>query len=554
MKKRALEHLIQNILEEKLKEGIIKNPARVLLERPPREELGDFSTNLAMLLSRKEQKPPRQIAELIVPSIEALDCVERVTVEGQGFINIHIKRECWFETLREILEKRDSYGDCPHVGNGRKVQVEFVSANPTGPLHIGHGRGAAVGDALANILSSAGYEVTKEYYINDVGRQMSMLGYSLYVRYLELLGKNIPLPEDHYQGEYIREIAQSFLQKYGTEYAEDPFEKHSQLFIEFAKDSILSGIKKDLEDFGVSFDVWFSEKSLFERGLVDATIEELKARGVVYEKEGALWFRTTGFGDDKDRVLIKNDGSTTYFASDVAYHREKLLRGFHTIVDVWGADHHGYAPRIRALFSALGEDPERLKIVLIQLVSLKRGGRPVAMSTRKAEFVTLREVMDEVGKDAVRFIFLTRKADAHLEFDLELAKRQAPENPVYYVQYCHARIMSILEFARKNNITIPHSPSTRLLERLELKEELSIIKHLSRFEEVVESSASSFEPHRVTFYLRELAGLFHPYYNTHRVVSEDSELSSARLTLCMATAEVVRKGLRLLGVEAPSKM
>ncbi len=554
MKKRELESIIQNILDRLTEEGRINGPARVMLERPPREELGDFSTNVAMLLSRSEQRPPRQIAELIVPSIDALECVARSTVEGPGFINIHLKKECWYEVLKEILEKKHSYGDCPHVGEGKKVQVEFVSANPTGPLHIGHGRGAAVGDALSNILKAAGYDVTREYYINDVGRQMTILGHSLYIRYLELLGKDVTLPGDHYQGDYIRHIAEEFLKRYGREHAQTPFDECRELFIEFAKDSILSGIKKDLEDFGVRFDHWFSEKTLFERNLVEATIEELKGRGVVYEKDGALWFRTTMFGDDKDRVLIKNDGSTTYFASDVAYHHEKLRRGFHTIVDVWGADHHGYAPRMRALLSALGEDPERLRIILIQLVSLKRGGKPVAMSTRKAEFVTLREVMDEVGRDAARFIFLTRKADAHLEFDLELAKSQAPENPVYYVQYCHARIMSILEFARERGITVPDTPSVELLGRLELKEELDLIKHLSRLDEVVETAATSLEPHRVTFYLRELAALFHPYYNTHRVVSEDKTLSSARLILCRATAEVVRKGLGLLGVDAPSRM
>ncbi len=554
MKKRELEQLIQKIVDEKVEEGAIKSPVKVMLERPPREELGDFSTNVAMLLTKSERKPPRQIAELLVPSIEALGCVEDVRVEGPGFINIYLNKDCWYETLKEILQKRGSYGDCPHVGGGKKVQVEFVSANPTGPLHIGHGRGAAVGDALSRILEAAGYQITREYYINDVGKQMTILGHSLYIRYLELLGKDVTLPEDHYQGDYIKDIAEEFLKRQGKKYAEVPFEECSQLFIEFAKDSILSGIKKDLEDFGVHFDVWFSEKTLFQENLVETTIEELKARGVIYEKDGALWFKTTEFGDDKDRVLVKQDGSTTYFASDIAYHRDKLRRGFHTIVDIWGADHHGYAPRIRALFSALGEDPERLKIILIQLVSLKRGGKPVAMSTRKAEFVTLREVIDEVGKDAARFIFLTRKADAHLEFDLELARRQAPENPVYYVQYCHARIMSILEFAKEKGLDIPDAPQTELLRRLDLKEELNIIKHLSRLEEVVESAATSFEPHRVTFYLRELAALFHPYYNTHRVVSEDTELSLARLTLCRATAEVVRKGLRLLGVDAPSRM
>ena len=554
MKKRELETLIQPVIEQAVEEGLLSASAKVVLERPPREELGDFSTNIAMVLSRSERRPPRQIAEAIAPLIEALDCVDDVAVEGPGFINIYLKRNCWYDTLKEILLEKGSYGDCPYIGNGKNIQVEFVSANPTGPLHIGHGRGAAVGDALARILKAAGYRVTKEYYINDVGRQMSILGYSLYVRYLQLLGRDIELPEDHYQGSYMVDIAKEFLSTHGERYASTPFDECKELFIEFAKDSILSGIKEDLKQFGVEFDQWFSEKSLFERGLVQSTIEQLRQKGVIYEKEGALWFRTTEFGDDKDRVVVKQDGSTTYFASDIAYHRDKLERGFHTIVDVWGADHHGYIARIKALLGGLGEPADRLKVILIQLVSLKRGGKPVAMSTRKAEFVTLREVIQEVGRDAARFIFLTRKSDAHLEFDLELARRQAPENPVYYVQYCHARIMSILEFASQRGIELPEDPPVELLARLTEREEIGLIKELSRLEEVVAASATSLEPHRLTFYLRELASQFHPYYNSHRVVSDDRELTMARLILCRATAEVVKKGLLLLGVEAPNKM
>lgn len=521
----------------------------IIVERSKKEEFGDFSTNMAMLLAPLEKKPPRDIAGILAGKIASMPPVTRAEVAGPGFINIFLDKSYWFSILEEIIKKGPSFGRLD-AGKGRKVQVEFVSANPTGPLHIGHGRNAAVGDTLANILDAAGYDVMREYYINDVGRQVHTLGESVRLRLLELQGEKVEFPEDFYRGEYIKDIARDYMTKYGRldKAASAPELK------DFAREAMLERIRKDLDDFGVRFDVWYSEKSLHDKGLVAETIDELRRRGFIYESEGALWMRTTDFGDDKDRVIIKADKSMTYFASDIAYHRDKIERGFSSMIDVWGADHHGYEARIRALFKALGADDSRLKIVFIQLVALLRKGVPVAMGKREGEFVTLRQVMDEVGKDACRFFFLMRKSDAHLDFDLELAKSQAPENPVYYVQYGHARIKSIIAFAAEKNIKVPETVSAATLDTLNVREEIEIIKHLGMFEEVVERSAASMEPHRVTFYLMELAGLFHPYYNRNRVVTDDAGLTAARLLLCSAVGNVVANGLNLLGVEAPSKM
>lgn len=547
--------IVKEALESARKDGLIKTgevPA-CSVDTSKKEEFGDYSTNAAMLLAPLEKKPPRQIAEVIKDRIAAFPQVDKCEVAGPGFINIFLKKSYWTAVLEDIVRQGPGFGRSD-VGAGKKVQVEFVSANPTGPLHIGHGRGAAVGDALANILKAAGYDVSREYYINDVGRQMETLGRSVFLRHQELLGKKITFPEDSYKGEYIKEVAADFISKDGERYKEAPEADAVPAFSLFAGAALLERIRKDLKDFGVEFDRWYSEKSLVGKGLVEATIEELKKRGCIYEAEGALWFKTTGFGDDKDRVLRKADGSRTYFASDIAYHREKIERGFDTIVDVWGADHHGYEGRVRALVKALGYDDSVLKIIFIQLVALLRKGVPVPMGKREGEFVTLRQVMDEVGVDACRFFFLMRRSDAHLDFDLELAKSQAPENPVYYVQYCHARIKSIIGFAREKGAVVPEDFDSGLLSRLDQKDEVELIKHLGSFGEVVERSAVAMEPHRVTFYLMELAGLFHPYYNRNRVVTEDTELTGARLLLCEAVATVAANGLRLLGVSAPDKM
>ena len=542
--------IIKNAVDGARSEGVITSEKlpEIVLDKPKKEEFGDFSTNIAMLLAPVEKKAPRDIAKAIADRISATADIEKCEVAGPGFINIFLKKSFWLGILEDIIRSGAGYGRS-EVGRGQRVQVEFVSANPTGPLHIGHGRGAAVGDALSNILKAAGYEVSKEYYINDAGRQVLTLGESVRLRIEEIKGRTIEFPQDFYKGEYIKEIAAEYLEKYGAPGAEG-----APSLKDFGSNAMLENIKRDLRDFGIEFDSWFSERSLDDTGMVAATIEELKSKGHVYESEGALWFRTTDFGDDKDRVLIKADGERTYFASDIAYHRDKIERGFSSIVNIWGADHHGYEGRIRALLKALGHDDSVLKIIFIQLVALLRGGVPVAMGKREGEFVTLRQVMDEVGKDACRFFFLMRRSDAQLDFDLDLAKSQAPENPVYYVQYCHARIKSIISFALEKGFAVPEHFDAKLLSRLDQKEEAEIIRHLGSFGEVVERSAEAMEPHRVTFYLMDLAALFHPYYNKNRVVTDDPELTAARLLLCNAVATVTANGLGLLGVSAPEKM
>lgn len=527
----------------------------IILEKPKREEFGDFATNAAMLIASKEGKQPRKVAEFIVKEIsDKTGIIKKLEIAGPGFINIFIAQDCWKKILKDIETAGDKYGHTD-IGKGKKILLEFVSANPTGPLHIGHARGAAVGDTLANLLKAGGYDVTKEYYVNDRGVQVYTLGNSVRFRYLELQGKEVEPPQDYYKGGYVKDIARDFAARYGNDADVESTEVIIR-FVDFAKDALLAQIQKDLEDFGVVFDVWFSEKEkLYDASPVPVfqALDELEAKGVIFPDDGAMWFRTMDFGDDKDRVLRKKDGEFTYFASDVAYHKNKIERGFDTIINIWGADHHGYEARVRAVFKAFDKDDKMLKIVFIQLVALLRNGAPVAMGKREGEFITLRQVMDEVGKDACRFFFLMRKSDAHLDFDLELAKKQAPENPVFYVQYAHARICSIIKHARENNISIPAYEEIDL-SLLNQDEELAIIKTLASFPDIIEGCASSLEPHRLTFYLQELAGIFHPYYNKNRVVTDNIELSKARLFLCNAVKIVIKNGLSLLNVSAPEVM
>jgi len=402
-------------------------------------------------------------------------------------------------------------------------------------------------------MKLAGYQVCREYYINDIGNQMLTLGRSVYLRYLELSGKKIDFPGNHYQGEYIREIAHEIRNGQNGKYLEMSEESAVPFFTSYASDYIMRGIKKDLEDFGVYFDTWYSEKQIFEEDLISKVLDELKTKDCLYQKDNAVWFQAARFGDEKDRVIIKADGLPTYFASDIAYHKQKYDRGFDCIINIWGADHHGYIPRIKAVIQALGKDQESLKVLLVQLVNLLRDGKPVAMSTRSGEFTTLREVMDEVGKDAARYLFLTRRSDSHLDFDLELAKRQNDENPVYYVQYAHARISSIIEFAKSKGMDLQQIKGSNV-ELLTLPEEMTLIKNLCRFPDVIEGCVSSLEPHRITIYLGELVGEFHAYYNKYRVVTDDYELSLARLYLVSAVRQVIRNSLQILGVTAPEKM
>ncbi len=522
----------------------------LVIEVPNHAEHGDFASNLAMTLARDEKKPPRQIAEILVKELAVADSFfDRIEIAGPGFINFFVSKDVWRQGLHTITAAGNDYGKSP-VGEGKRVQVEFVSANPTGPLHIGHGRGAATGDAIASILSAAGFDVVREYYINDAGNQMDTLGRSVYLRYRELLGHPVEFPQNCYQGAYIRDIARDLVTKYGARYLDTAEEDAVRFCARVGGDVILQGIRKDLEDFGVVHDTWFSEQTLFDNGNVSDAISYMREKGLLYENDGALWFRTTDFGDDKDRVVVRGNGVTTYFASDIAYHREKFAQGFDIVVDVWGADHHGYVPRLKSVVQGLGRNPDDLRIVLVQLVALLRDGAPVAMSTRSGEFVTLKEVVDEVGRDAARFFFLMRRSDSQLDFDLELAKRQNAENPVYYVQYAHARICSIFESAREKGL----EPADRSLSLLGTPEEMSLIKTLVEFPDVVAASALSFEPHRVPYYLQELAGQFHSFYNRNRVLGDDSELSRARLYLLKCTAQVLKNGLLLLGVSAPERM
>lgn len=525
----------------------------IVLEVPAHADHGDFATNLAMLLARAEKKAPRKIAEELLLALGAGDGLWRqVEIAGPGFINFFLANRCWYGVLDDITRAGADFGRS-QCGAGKKVQVEFVSANPTGPLHIGHGRGAATGDAVAALLAHTGYHVEREYYINDAGNQMQTLGLSLYLRYRELLGEAVEFPATCYQGDYIRELARIVVNQEGRRLLDLGEDDALRYFARFGGDRILAGIDEDLQAFGVRFDRWYSEQSLYDRGEVARGIELVRERQLAYEQEGALWFRTTAYGDDKDRVLVRSNGATTYFASDVAYHKEKFDRGYDMVIDVWGADHHGYVPRMKAALTGLGRSPEDLQVILVQLVNLLRGGRPVAMSTRSGEFVTLREVIDEVGRDACRFFFLMRRSDSQLDFDLELAKQQSNDNPVYYVQYAHARVCSINRAAVEQGLRVPELGEVDF-DRLLLADELALAKYLAQFPETLVAAAQSFAPHRVVFYLQELAAQFHSYYNRNRVISEDLETTRARLYLVNCVRIVLHNALRLLGVSAPEKM
>lgn len=526
------------------------------IEVPGRVDHGDFAVNVAMMLARAEKKAPRQIAQTVVEKLEEVQeevgLWKKVEIAGPGFINFFLHARCWYAVLDDIYAQHETFGRS-EVGRGRRVQVEFVSANPTGPLHIGHGRGAATGDAVAAVLQEAGFEVQREYYVNDAGNQMDTLGRSIYLRYCQLHGQQVDFPEDCYQGDYINDLAKQAQSADGDKYLHQSQQEAVSYFSSFGGGIIKAGIDDDLLSFGIKFDNWYSEQSLYDRGLVKAGIEALTREGYTYEQDDAVWFRTTDFGDDKDRVLVRSNGVTTYFASDVAYHREKYERGFDTVIDVWGADHHGYVPRMKAVLAALGRNPEDLQVVLVQLVNLLRDGEQIAMSTRAGKFVTLKEVIDEVGSDACRFFFLMRRSDSKLDFDLELAKKQSTENPVFYVQYAHARVCSINRNAQDAGLQLPTTAMVNL-ELLQLPEELALAKLLSRYPEVIVGAALEHEPHRVTFYLQELAAKFHSYYNQHRVVIDDVATSSARLCLVNAVRIVLANALRVLGVSAPEKM
>jgi arginyl-tRNA synthetase len=527
---------------------------KIEIEVPKNEIHGDFSTNIAMIMASTQKKAPRKIAEQIIDTLEDHDnLITKTEIAGPGFINFFINIESWQKVLRDIHAAGDDYGR-NDMGQGEKFQIEFVSSNPTGPLHVGHGRGAAVGDSVGNILGFCGYDVQKEYYINDAGRQIETLGRSVFLRYQELLGKQIDFPKDCYQGAYIQDIATIIQEKYAQDLDAMPDDTAIAYCARVAAGIIIKGIRQDLEMFGVSFNRWFSEQSLYDSGSVDQVIAELQERNIVYEKDGATWFKTSEYQDEKDRVIVRQNGQKTYFASDVAYHLDKYRRGFEKVIDVWGADHHGYIPRMTASIEALGYRRDQFEVILVQLVNLLRGGEPVAMSTRAGEFITLKDVVNEVGTDAARFLFLTRHYESPLDFDLELAKKKTNENPVYYVQYVHARISSIIKKGKERGVIDHAADQDMALNRLVEPEEIQLIRTLDQFPEVVKKGANFREPHRITYFLMNLASAFHSYYNKHRVLADDPALVQARLSLVMAVRRIIRIGLTLLGVSAPEKM
>mgnify|MGYP001123427449 CR=1 FL=1 len=589
--KSELQHLVGAALDALRAQGILGDDQAEqapLIERARDPAHGDFATNIAMVLAKRARAKPRDLAERLVAALPASPLIDRVEVAGPGFINFRLAADAYHALVPEVLRQGPAFGRSD-IGKGKRVQVEFVSANPTGPLHVGHGRGAAYGAVVADLLAAIGFDLHREYYVNDAGRQMDILGTSVWLRYLELCGEELDFPSNGYKGDYVWDIAASLHREHGDDYRLDAAEVHKGLpadevegqaggdkeayidglianakrllgdnryrfVFELALNTILDDIRGDLGEFGVHYQEWYSERSLTESGAVNRAIQQLREADQVYENAGALWFRSTAFGDEKDRVVIRDNGQTTYFASDIAYHMDKLERGFERVIDVWGADHHGYIPRVKAALTALGDNAERLDVLLVQFAVLYRGGEKVQMSTRSGDFVTLRQLRKEVGRDAARFFYVMRRCEQHMDFDLDLAKSQSADNPVYYVQYAHARVESVLHQAADRGMAIEPSGGTTNLERLVEDHEQALLKTLVRYPEVVETAALNEEPHQLTNYLRELANDFHSYYNAHQFLVEDSALRDARIKLILATRQVLRNGLGLIGVSAPEQM
>ena len=560
---------------EILREGALRFSAEEIplsIERPANPEHGDYASNIALQLSKRLRRNPRQIAEEIAkasaPALAATGLFEPLTVAGAGFLNIRVKPEAKLEVIRQVLEHGKDYGRVK-TEKEESIQIEFVSANPTGPLHVGHGRGAAYGDSLAKLLEFAGARVTREFYVNDAGRQMDILALSVWLRYLQMRNMDVPFPEEGYRGDYVRDIAARLADENLAGKADfsgvlpDADAEIDRLIDlakttlgdgwkrvhRFALDAMLADQREDLAAFRVSFDHWSSEQALHDKGLIDKALRLLQARGHLFEQGGALWFRSSAFGDVKDRVVRRENGQYTYFASDIAYHLDKFERGFDRVIDVWGADHHGYVPRVKGALEAFGLDPGRLEIALVQFAVLYRNGEKVAMGKRSGEFVTLRELREEVGNDAARFFYVLRKSDQHLDFDLDLAKSESSDNPVYYVQYAHARVCSV--FAQIERWDFPKNLS---LEPLKSDRELLLAQRLAEFPELILTAARERSPHSLAFYLRELAAEFHSYYNAERILVDDETLRSARLALSAAVRQTLANGLSLLGVSAPEKM
>lgn len=592
--KEQIESLLLAAFNQLIKDEVIPEDTqpRINIDRTKDKSHGDLASNLAMMLAKPAKKNPRELAGLIIAALPESDAVEKVEIAGPGFINFFLDPASQYSVIKTVLQEQGEYGKS-QVGAGQKVQIEYVSANPTGPLHVGHGRGAAYGATVANVMAAAGFDVHKEYYVNDAGRQMNILAASVWLRYLENQGVELTFPSNGYKGEYIKDIAASIADSSGNTYvksSDDVFanvpadetedadgnksgdkEAHIDGLIENARDllgeagysvffdaalgSILGDIREDLAEFGVVYDEWFSERSLTTNGHIDKALSKLKELGHTYEKEGAIWFKSTAFGDDKDRVVVRDNGQSTYFASDIAYHLNKFERGFDRVINIWGADHHGYIARVKASLEALALDKDKLDVLLVQFAILYRGGEKVQMSTRSGSFVTLRELRDEVGNDAARFFYVTRKSEQHMDFDLDLAKSQSKDNPVYYIQYAHARACSVQRKCAEEGKPWDKALGEANLTELSSEYEIDLTNKLSQYPEVVERAALNHEPHQVATYLRELANMYHTWYNNSGKVIEAEDISrNALLTLTEAVRVVLNNGLTLLGVSAPSSM
>lgn len=525
----------------------------IVLEVPKDKAHGDLATNAAMQLTRIAKKNPRQIAETIIENLDFSKAgIEKADIAGPGFINFTLGKSYLYPVLEQVFVQGENYGRTTK-GNGQKIEVEFVSANPTGSLHLGHARGAAVGDALCNVLDFAGYEVTREYYINDAGNQVVNLSKSIEARYLQELGQDAEMPEDGYHGEDIKGFANELVAEKGDALLSLSPEDRAVFLRKYGLEKELAKIKRDLGRFRVGFDIWYSETSLYENGLVEASLKDLRDKGQIYEQDGATWLRTTEYGDDKDRVLVKNDGTYTYLTPDIAYHRDKYARGYDQMINIWGADHHGYIPRMKAAMQAIGNDPAKLTVLIAQMVSLFQDGEKVKMSKRTGKAVTMVDLMDEVGVDAIRYFFTMRSMDSHLDFDMDLAISTSNENPVYYVQYAHARVCSIFRQAEEQGIAIPE-PKDANLSKLTAEHEYDLLRKLGELPEEINVAAENYAPHRLVRYVYELAALFHSYYRAERVITEDAEQTAARLVLLGAVRTSIANVLRLIGVSAPDRM
>ena len=559
----------------------------IQIERTRDESHGDFASNVALMLAKSAKQKPRDVAEKIVAAMEQHSSIEKVEIAGPGFINFFLTKAVTLSVINTIFDEKEDYGKST-IGKGKRIQIEFVSANPTGPLHVGHGRGAAYGAALSNLLAAAGYAVHREYYVNDAGRQMNILAASVWLRYLELCGEAVDFPVNGYRGDYVFDIAADVHRDHSEKFRCAPMmifeglpadatpdglgdkEAHIdgvidrareilgnsgfKIMLDYAVNAILDDIKRDLKEFGVEYDEWFSERSLTETGAVNDAVTSLREAGHTYDKDGNLWFKSSTFGDEKDRVLVRENGAPTYFASDVAYHLNKMRRGYDQVINIWGADHHGYVARVKACLQALEYDPDRLEVLLVQFAILYRGKERVQMSTRSGEFVTLRQLREEVGSDAARFFYVMRKCEQHMDFDLELAKSQTKDNPVFYIQYAHARTCTVMRKLSEKNLSYDQASGLDSLSLLTEQREQSLLSNLSRFPEIVENAAKNHEPHQVAHYLRDLVNDFHGYYEHHQFIVDDDKLRNARLSLVLATRQVVRNGLAILGVSAPESM